>query len=432
MHEENGGAALASCLSGQVYWVPHHMDMLMQPHPNAAPVTAQPFSEGWTLDDTRVLYEHNLAAPDFDAPSKDPSADQAWREQRHTYSDKLSLAIGRHVLHLAQTRGLVAPPYSEAVNNRFINAWRRAISGEGLSGWDAIMIGHALTKPVSMKLVTSKPKFVRKDRPAPTLEQTHAFIHETMLAGDFESYDTDFGGECENSGLHLSLTLVQWSPTLERFDCERRQFYPLAAGDITAPSLQHVTVPLPTGELLVADWFRHDAFTAITDKVLEDSPSISSSSGCEERTRRLATQLGIATVFVGNSCPSIQADANGVRIGSMTEEADMNGTSQGYVCTDLWWATMLDKQTLVDLFARTMPIEQAHAEVADLIVEHTNGITQVTLPPGEYHLYYAGDVELFGKMFDRDGVDLSSFDKPMLVLSRTELEPRPSRSAIKI
>lgn len=102
------------------------------------------------------------------------------------------------------------------------------------------------------------------------------------------------------------------------------------------------TVRFPTGTVIVCDWpilFRtnRDKFYEVFDKDF-DINYLSES-------RRQAEYYGshkfsFMSTFVGNTCPSFKVNKkkNRISFGSVRQR-------DGYVCTDLWAATMIDKQT---------------------------------------------------------------------------------------
>lgn len=193
-------------------------------------VAPQPFDQGWTLDDTRRMYEHSINSPDFASSSK-AERDQ-WNDEYMVQMDQLTRAIGQHVLHLAATSGLLNPPHAEQADNRFLRAWRKAVDGQDLSEWEAQFIGLAVSKPLTTALVAANPRFADENNPAPTPEQVHALFINTVQAGDFERTDTEMPAECAVTGQELALVMNAWIPTIHRLDPDSGSFKPLSAGDL--------------------------------------------------------------------------------------------------------------------------------------------------------------------------------------------------------
>ena len=374
-------------------------------------ISALAFEHAWTLSDTELLLAHR------DAPES-PERTQAYR----ALSEKLSLAVGRHLLHVAQTRGLQAPLHADAISTPFLEAWRAARAGQPIDALLVERLGGIFVSALRMKVSIAFAKAERPDSVAPSAEAIHRLLQEKVEQGVFEPFETR-NETCFVSGRLLLVGMDGWAPYLEIFEPAAAAFVPLKAGDVKAPCLQSTVVPLPSGHLLIGDWMHHPAFQAAIEPVLHDAPSLNSDLGCQARTETLARELGIGSVFVGNTCPAIVVHNGGVRIGRVSEEADLVGDIAGSVCTDMWWATMLDKQTLVDIFARSMPRKEALLEV-ERFLENQGHITEVQLPPGNYHLYFAGSPETFGRDFAMEEVDFQGFPEPMLALHPRPLTPR--------
>lgn len=113
-------------------------------------------------------------------------------------------------------------------------------------------------------------------------------------------------------------------------------------------------VEFPTGELIITDWVRD------VDNVLdqfESNADINQDSGIIQQILSFA-KGNICHTFVGNTCPSVYLSSDTLTV----ETADYNEELDDYtpsiegakeidsICTDLWWATIIDKQTLLDLY----------------------------------------------------------------------------------
>jgi hypothetical protein len=417
-------------------------------------LTAQSFDQGWSMDDTRRMLNVERMDPTAqdDTTSLGAKRKAKWQEDIKAISTQLDTCVARHLLFLAEVGGLQAPPHSEHASTPFLEAWRRLMTQRPLENYQLMRLGGDFSRSLMIQAFLLRPEFGDKDT---HMEENVAKLHHRLMSkvlmGDFDGFETE-AQSCWVSGARLRLEMKGWTPTLERFDSANRKFVPLQPGDISAPTLHEVSLPVPSGTLLISDWFRHDAFNALVDKALEtDHPDINSEAGCVERTQRLAQDLGIGTVYVGNSSPSIIVDPQGVRVGwaadgdayddasgegepkdmrrEQERKAPLVGQEAGRVCTDMWWVTMIDKQVLVDLFARTMPLEVAQQEVDTLIAEQASDIIQVTVPKGDYHLYFAGKPEVLAQQFVMEEMNFDGFEEPMLALSASKLTPKVQAQA---
>lgn len=125
-------------------------------------------------------------------------------------------------------------------------------------------------------------------------------------------------------------------------------------GDVT------FDIAFPTGVVVFDD--NPDRFgEAYELKVLPDTTGITleSTKGINTITRRWA-ESNIVRVFVGNTSPRIWKDADdNLQIGGRHDEDEYlkDFENMGYICTDLWWTTMLDKSTYDAIIAK-LPVER--------------------------------------------------------------------------
>ena len=167
--------------------------------------------------------------------------------------------------------------------------------------------------------------------------------------GDFETFY--FSHEsCWETDLPLTLRFTNWVP-------EGR--YISDNGTMPVPPLepanvQETRVVLKTGNLLVSDWFRIPEFTEAVKKRFP----LNARKGREDQTRHYAEKFGIISVCLGNSCPRVYRDGGTVAVGYHDEEqrtVPANLTELGSVCTDLWAATFVEYETLVEIVSRKRP-----------------------------------------------------------------------------
>jgi hypothetical protein len=118
--------------------------------------------------------------------------------------------------------------------------------------------------------------------------------------------------------------------------------------------VQETRVVLKTGNLLVNDWFRIPEFTEAVEKRFP----LNARKGREDQTHYYAEKFGFVSVGVGNSCAGVYQDGNMILLGHHDEEetpAPANLTDVGSVCTDLWAATFVEYETLVEIVTRKLP-----------------------------------------------------------------------------
>lgn len=214
--------------------------------------------------------------------------------------------------------------------------------------------------------------------------------------GTFFPTDLDFDSQdCQNCSKYLSLKFINWQPILKAND--KSTDLKCIKKEITKKEFT-----INSNELLIADWFRIDEFTSQV-KYNEDrlSPSINTYNG-----RVLSTLHSIANGFISihvdNTCPSIFTKNNniyGVEFCDIEEDEEIIKESdfkyQGYVCTDLWNVTMIEKSVLIDIIKRKNP--NAEKIVEDYISENFDDIVKLEVIPGKYEIEFHGDHDKFHK-----------------------------------
>lgn len=197
---------------------------------------------------------------------------------------------------------------------------------------------------------------------------------------------------------------------------------------VAPPTVRETELQLKTGNLLVSDWFRIKEFTSLTKG---KHISLESRQGIEESARHLAAQFGVVSVCVDNTYPGVFQAGDQVIVGSHYEddgEIPARFSAIGSVCTDVWAATFVEYENLVELAGRSLPDtakEVVDAYLAEPVVaRHTH---RLTVEPGTYYLYHFGDFEDFPEMAKKSGSELDSGHiTPFFVLSRARLLTGPA------
>jgi hypothetical protein len=398
-------------------------------------VNPVPFPAAWSEADTAELRALMAA---HGMKEEGAPEDRQGRRALEEKFNALTAAIDGHVLHLATTRpeGLSMPPHSDHVEGNWLSEWRSA------AAWGAAdskkddedeeeperlgMLGRVVF-PAFHRLVWQAILPPEGQEPK-AAEVLHQELVKTVETGNFHFRDVE-DDYCFNSGHSLKLWFKNWEPgyVVRRLDPYRLNH--LAEGDILAPRLHHATIDFPSGKLLAFDACRSRAFREVMDELEQGLPSINSVAGRVERSTFLAG-LGIASAFVGNTSTVLRLDEQGIRAG-WTSIPDETSQDLGTVCNDMWWTSVVDRQTLVGLFAKNPKVTDPEAAVSEWLKEHGAHVVQATVEPGTYHLYFAGDPSVFEKHFNMEEVGFDRFREPYFALSKSELTPR-SRPALKM
>lgn len=246
--------------------------------------------------------------------------------------------------------------------------------------------------------------------------------YDAMVAavdrGDLRRHEALVEDYCFSSGERFHLAFAGWTPRFDRF--EGGAF--LTMEDVSVPAVAECEVEFETGEVLVADWFRIEAFTDAVKEAEDDGNDINSALGCIRRTQEYAERLNFVSVMVGNSCPSVLCDDGLVTVGRVDEDMEGGNPPEpaGWICTDLWWATLIDRKRLVGIVAERTGAAAAEAAVSDYLDRHD--VLTLRLAPGRYRLYFSGDSQDFADRFHSPDLAFDPSVRPMFVLSPRALE----------
>jgi hypothetical protein len=376
----------------------------------------------------------SLAAmqPFFDNARGDDNITEAWRTQYFKDLDVIVVPALVSFFRALKAEGRVSTiPNSDGYVTRSWNIWNdvarlspEAAANEAsndklvrLAELFAHTLTHRIVWPYQRKLKDEGAEAAAAlDKSIAFDQHVGEFTQGTFLTSGLE-HET-----CQNSGLPVSLRFNDWKAEGFRIDAKRGGLFPIEP--LAAPTVQETVLELKTGQLLVSDWFRIKAFTEVTK---EKHFSLESRKGVEDSARYLAEQFGVVSVFVSNSSPGVYQDGNQLIVGQHYEDDDEGVaarlTKVGKVCTDLWAATFVEYETLVELVGRTFP-DTAKEVVDDYLKEpvvsmHTH---RLTVEPGTYYLYHCGEPEEFPELAQRAGVKLDTGGlMPYFVLSRTRL-----------
>ena len=355
--------------------------------------------------------------PFFDNARPDDSITEAWREQRQRNLRKIVHPELTAFFKALKAEGRMhIIPNSEGYATRLWNAWNSVskLTASDCNIEDGVRQLESLASRFAHRLIFDivypYERVLRDEGPeaAAAFDKNLAYVEVTskFSKGDYEPYD--FSHEsCWNTDLPLCLGFKDWVP----YGC-----YITDTGFVAIPPLDpphvHVTkFELKTGNLLVADWFRISEFTKIVEK---KDISINSRKGREEKATHLARKFNLVSICVGNTCPGVYQNGNQIVVGYHNDdEGDIpdNFTEIGSVCTDLWAATFVEYETLIELVARKKP-DTAKEIVDAYLTEHEDsgayGLHKLTVEPGTYYLYHFGDYEDFAEMAQKEGLKLDT------------------------
>lgn len=342
------------------------------------------FSTFFSLSQYSSFQNHLTRNPGSKADANDPTY-QAWLEEYRNHTLAIQEALGSFLSALRDHGSLAPIDFTEGRGHRWANCWNRFVTGTDEQGWDKLTICRSISK-----------SFTWRVRDGQSIESGYAERVEPIDAGRLEWWEiADAYSECDATGqlLHLQIE-TGWKPRLGTVDRQGHEstFKPLTGG-LPPPCVFSLEIPAPTGEMIVADWFRleDNLFTKIV-KDSDGGSSVNTSYGAARATERYAKEFGFMSVFVGSTSPSIVVRGDHVLIASLDEDLNVKvkGEILGSVCTDLWWVTMIDRQVLVDIVARKLGRAEAEKRVAEYLETslRNSEVTIVKQPPGSLYFHH--------------------------------------------
>lgn len=171
------------------------------------------------------------------------------------------------------------------------------------------------------------------------------------------------------------------------FSDDREHLIPVECSTVEPYSFD---ITFPTGKVIVVDRLQLDK--AWKTSLVKGCKTICSLQGCKEVTLAYATQ-NILHVAVGNTCPSLlQPEINPKQlfITNYSEEEEITRNKiqlkdvgicnlLSFICTDLWWASMLDWEVYEQLLDTWDLDTETKEEYKDSMREYL-----VTIPSGKY------------------------------------------------
>ena len=252
-----------------------------------------------------------------------------------------------------------------------------------------------------------------------------------MEAGRFEFFDVsltqglDF---CSRTGAKLAFEFEGWVPTLGIQQAPSYDFVPVTPGLLPrTEGLHEMDVDFPSGQLLVADWFRIDEFTQATEEWegVEGFVSLNSEAGQLWRTHRLA-EMGIVCVGTHFS-PALLQEGGVLQAVVLSEEGENLRRPVGSVSTRLWAVTVVDRQTLQEILEKRLSPEEASAAIEKMMV--TEDITKISVKPGRHHLYFGSTPKHFADVTHTLEANWEGVEEPVFALSDRPLVRAPVLTA---
>lgn len=194
---------------------------------------------------------------------------------------------------------------------------------------------------------------------------------------------------CEICDQRMNLLFNNWKPSFKVLKNTNDVV------ELTNPDscLNNNNIELPftfkTNELLIADWFRIKEFT----NSVEYQGSINSGLGVINSVKNSLSH-GFISVVLSNCSPNVYQSENMLIFGENDDsELNIKGFNKvGNVCTDLWAATIIEKERLIEIV-----VSQVGIKGVDIVEKYLkdNDVLRLNINPGEYILEFNFNYENF-------------------------------------
>lgn len=259
----------------------------------------------------------------------------------------------------------------------FVSLWNSWIDNE-LDDYDKGYFIRKLSHPLLSKVNIMTIKNSK------TIEELREFFYTNTYLGKDPEY-------CVLTGKFFFFDVVENKIKLFEFTDEGRK--EVVPNDFHNDVFE-VDVTFETGELYIADWFRteNNEFSNYVTK--DDKYDINYLKPRIEQVYHYANQFKLLSVHVGNSLPSIYTLKNTIAIGK--EEG--NFKEEGYVCTDLWNASIIDKENFKKILKESgMDSNQVYQEIDK--IEKDDNVVKLKVTKGRYRLYFSGQHNEFDEIY---------------------------------
>ena len=342
--------------------------------------------------------------------------------------------VARHMAALKDCGTLQPIEGLDAYRINFVSQWNQWISGDDSPACVAEALRPFLNFAEELLLMANL-----RLKDGQNCEKTHAIFVEAFDDGMIQPFHLNAELYSFETGETARLRMEQWQPRLFRTDFNDVDFSTgtgearhIDLAPISRKPILEATISLKTGNLLAADWFRLPGFT----KALDDANDfdINSTQGREAQTLHYLSH-NVVSVCVGNTSPSLFLH-EGCLVAGAHSDLDVTPAiaCAGRVLTDLWWVTLVEREQLATLIAapNSLSFEAACARVDAYVADSSNNVVELTLDPGDYHLYFKGDHRDFAKRFAAEEASFSGVD-PFFVLSAKPLtlEDRITKTATR-
>ena len=365
--------------------------------------TPQPFNESWKPEHARYWFD-KMNAENDEATDAEKAAQRSAADMLFRY---LSFCCGQHLAWCVQQGTLKLPEHTQHAKVPFLTALRALI--EQPDDQDRKIAAGAKIANIL------EPVFF--DSRFSDYEAKHSEVCKRMLAGDFDFSKGDtYYHKCQLSGKHIDIISTKW--TMQAYLSEitkdsttgrlTRKRTPLSPDDIIAPKIEITSFPAPSGNILIGHLDQIPEIQNIIN-LNRKALGVETQSFLQGRAAftHLHAALGMGHLN-GYDLISILQDEHGLHAGELDPDAPTPESLVGQLNDVRYWASFIDRQQLYHLLRQTLKHEDAEQRIVKFL-EYNPETVQANIPPGEYHLYFAGHPSVLSERIDQD-YDTTSLD----------------------
>ncbi len=295
------------------------------------------------------------------------------------------------LLDKSQKNELSPLKFSETHSTSFINAWNKLANNENLTNHEKNSLLQSFHTMIDNQIFQLSEESLGKD----ITDKYNNFIN-TINDGTISHYHLS-KQNCHDCGQHLFFMFKNWkgaTAILEK-DLTNNKTSMVPAKPCLEEINYNINVNFPSGNLMIADWFRIEEFNKVVlykeSDQYDSKKSLNSTIGRLFHIQHYSNQ-NFVSIPVGNSSPYVYEHNNTLffgseKIDSMTDlPIKSNISDKGYVCTDLWNVSIIDKEVLKEILMKNMSEEKA-TETIDKYIEK-NSIIEIQVNPGSYTINF--------------------------------------------
>lgn len=382
------------------------------------------------LETTRSLDWNTITDDERPAYNEAVRQDRRANEQKGAHiKTHFRPAMLRWLEYLRGDGRLTPIPHLENRSILLADAWNAFVGGTAdendtdrvLAIFDRAFLRITISAKKARYHLREQPGHIRGGSYPPADADINAAYQElikTIESGDSDLlylsvenlFDTASGDQCR-------IQFSDWKTELLIWNNENYTYQP-ATPAVEIP-LQTVEIDAPTGDLLLTDWFRIPEFTKATEE--SRNININSDQGAIRLTKALAERHGVVHVHTTNTYVGVHLGPDGrLMIAERWDERDEDEATApgmepvGEFSCDLWAATIIDKEILLELM-RKGAAEDPEAVLKNYLEGGSNNIVSLKVEPGQYRVHFGPH---FHRRANRAELGIPEGPEPWLLMER--------------